>query len=81
MLRIRYIKMKKGIKSNPFLINEKLIPHIEINNDSELFIKNAEVTLYYEQCKNIRTAKYRARKFIEKLGYPILTVMRKRRKS
>lgn len=79
VLRIKYTKTKHGITSNKFIISALLIPHIEITNDAELFIKNAEVTLYFEQCTNVRNAKYRARKYIENLGYPLLTEMRKKR--
>lgn len=79
MIRIRYTKTKHGIKSDPFLISAKLIPHIEITNDAELYIKNAEITVYYEQCTNVRNAKYRARKYIEKLGVVLFTEIRRKK--
>lgn len=79
MLRIRYTKTKRGVKSNQFIISKELLPHIEITNDGELFIKNAETTIYFEECSNVRNAKYRARKYIERLGYPLLTEIRKKR--
>lgn len=81
MIRIRYTKTKHGLKSNQFIILATLIPHIEITNESELFVKNNETVLYYEKCSNVRNAKYRARKYIESLGYPLLTEMRRKHES
>jgi hypothetical protein len=80
MLRIRYNKTKFGYVTDKFLISDVFKPIIEINNDAELFIKNAGITVYYEQCTNVRNAKYRARKKIEEFGYVVLTEMRKKRK-
>lgn len=76
MLRIRYTKTKHGYKSNVFPISANLLPYIEINHDAEVFIKSNDSVIYYEQCTNIRNAKYRARKFIERLGFPLLTEKR-----
>jgi hypothetical protein len=78
MLRIKYTKSRGSIKSQLFPISDKLMPYIYINNRFEVFIKNADITIYYELCTSLRNAKYCARKFIEKLGYPLLTEMRKK---
>lgn len=81
MIRIKYKKDKLGVKAGPFLISATLLINIEINNEGELVMRNGDTVVYCEVCSNMRNAKYRARKRLEELGYPVLTEMRNRRKK
>lgn len=79
MIRIQYTKTKHNSTAGPFVISATLILTIEISNIGELILKNGDGSIVFvEICSNVRNAKYRARKKLEELGYPILTEMRNR---